>query len=60
MRTQLIDHFETWTPWFAWYPVYIGHLRVWWERVERKKKMFGHDPIWEYRLSSVSDTGGKA
>ena len=50
MRTTLIDPYKTWTPWFAWYPVTIGDMRVWWEPVERKLRIHGYDAVWDYRL----------
>ena len=55
MKHIMIDHFKIWTPWFAWLPIYVGHTRIWWESVERKLKMYGHDPVWEYRLSGGAD-----
>jgi hypothetical protein len=49
--TKHIDPFETWTPWFAWRRVWLDNTTsVWWEPVERRRKMFGHDAVWEYRL----------
>lgn len=50
MRKTYIDRYEVWQAWFAWRPVFIGHTMVWWEPVERKLRMWGYDPIWEYRL----------
>lgn len=59
MRRELIDHYETWTPWFAWHPVMIGNTRVWWEPVERKLKQFGYDAVWEYRLVDARESGAE-
>lgn len=53
MRVQLVDHSETWTKWFAWYPVCIGSkptTLVWLERVERRLIQLGCDDMWEYRF----------
>jgi hypothetical protein len=54
MKIQFVDHWNTWTHWFAWHPVWIDHnTMVWWETVERKLRMYGYDPVWEYRLPEV-------
>jgi hypothetical protein len=51
VKRQFADHWNAWTRWFAWHPVMIDHnTMVWWEPVERKLRMYGYDPVWEYRL----------
>jgi hypothetical protein len=56
MKRQFADHWGTWTRWFAWHPVWIDHnTMVWWETVERKLRMYGYDPVWEYRLPEIPD-----
>lgn len=57
MRKTFDDPFEVWQRWFAWRPVWVGFTRVWWEHVERRKKMWGYDPIWEYRLPQEGERG---
>ncbi len=55
MKQNLINHFDVWTPWFAWYPVTIGNMRIWWETVDRRLEMWGYDPVWKYRLVGDDD-----
>jgi hypothetical protein len=45
---------EVWKEWFAWYPINIGNVNVFLEKVERKPIWIDrHDEsgyfIWEYR-----------
>lgn len=56
MRRELTDHYKVWTPWFAWLPVVIGNVCVWGEMVERRKKTYGYDYIWEHRFSPTVPT----
>lgn len=50
MKWKRSDPFETWEVWFAWYPVLVDLEYVWLEHVIRKREMYGHDPVWVYRM----------
>lgn len=43
---------NSWTEWFAWYPVRLDDNRVvWLQKIKRKDSQPLHDNIiWEYRL----------
>lgn len=58
MRRQYADPFAVWSLWFAWFPVWIDHTKVWWEPVERKLRMHGHDPVWDYRFPTKDSPNG--
>jgi hypothetical protein len=38
-----------WHEWFAWRPVFVNDVLVWWERIERKVVGGYCGPSWEYR-----------
>jgi hypothetical protein len=47
--TKLGGHPRLFHPWFAWYPVLVGHEWVWLEVVERQRISVLMGEEWRYR-----------
>lgn len=44
-----------WKRWFAWHPVIIDNVTIWFETIERKRDPDIFDWVYSYRLIDKSD-----